>query len=283
MSMWLSMASTEHAVRYVQAGAIRTRFLEAGLPSREPIIFLHGSGGYLEAYVRNIPAHAQNFHALALDMQGHGYSDKPDHPYEIKHYVEHLLDFCDAMNLKRVHLSGESLGGWVAVRFAAQHPDRIGKLVLNTAAGVHYDPDLSARVHALSMQAVTNPTRENVRKRLEWLMLDPKTVTDEMVEFRFQIYSQPGFATVMRHIMCLHTKEYRLPNLITEEELRAIRAPTLVIWTTHDPGSTVEIGQRLARGIKRSEFVVMDNCGHWPQFEDAARFNSLQLKFLMHG
>lgn len=280
MSKWLSMAATEHAIRYVQAGPIRTRFLEAGPKQAETVLLLHGSGGYLEAYLRNVPAHAEHFHTIAIDMMGHGFSDKPNHPYEIRHYVRHLLDFCDAMGLDRVHISGESLGGWVAARFAAQHPDRTGRIVLNTAAGVHYDPALSARVHALSMQAAAQPTLESVRKRLEWLMLDPVVVTDEMVEFRYRIYAQPGFASVMQNIMCLHTGEYRVPNLITVDEMRSIRAPTLVLWTTHDPGSTVEIGQRLANGIPGARFVVMENCGHWPQFEDADKFNSLQLGFL---
>jgi 2-hydroxy-6-oxonona-2,4-dienedioate hydrolase len=52
------------------------------------------------------------------------------------------------------------------------------------------------------------------------------------------------------------------------------------MWTSHDPGSTIEVGQRLARGIRGARFEVMNNCGHWPQFEDAATFNQLQLAFL---
>jgi 2-hydroxy-6-oxonona-2,4-dienedioate hydrolase len=80
--------------------------------------------------------------------------------------------------------------------------------------------------------------------------------------------------------MCLHTPTFRLPNLMGEAEWARIEAPTLVLWTTHDPGSTVEVGERLACGIRGARFVVMDRCGHWPQFEDAQTFNRLQLEFL---
>jgi 2-hydroxy-6-oxonona-2,4-dienedioate hydrolase len=278
--MWLSMLGCEYRMGFVQAGPIRTRYLEAGFGHRETIVFLHGSGGYLEAFLRNIPAHAERYRVFAMDMVGHGFSDKPDHPYEPAHYVQHLIDFMDALRIDRVHLSGESLGGWVAERMAATHPERVGRIILNTAAGVHYDPAVSDRLHALSIKAAKEPTRENIRKRLEWLMLDPAVVTDEMVEMRYRVYTQPGFAKAIENIMCLHTKEYRLPNLMTEAELARIQAPTLVLWTTHDPGSSVEIGQKLARGIPGARFVVMEHCGHWPQFEDAENFNRLQLEFL---
>lgn len=280
MSMWLELAPVAHRIAYLNAGGTCTRFLEAGATEREAIIFLHGSGGYLESYLRNVAAHAEHFHVFAIDMLGHGFSDKPDHDYEPHHYVEHLRAFCDAMGLNRVHLSGDSLGGWVAARFASTYPERVNKLVLILAAGVDYDPVASARIYELSIKAVTAPDRDNIRKRLEWLMLDPHRVTDEMVDLRFRIYSQPGFSRTMAHIMCLHTPERRLPNLLTEAEMATVRAPTLVLWTSHDQGSTVKNGEKLASMIPGSRLIVMDNCGHWPQFEDADNFNRIQIEFL---
>jgi 2-hydroxy-6-oxonona-2,4-dienedioate hydrolase len=281
MSMWLDLAGLTYRIRFVTAGGIRTRLLEAGRADAQPVVFLHGSGGYLEAYTRNIAAHAEHFRVIALDMLGHGFSDKPDHPYRVRDYVAHLKAVCDALALDRVHLSGESLGGWVAARFALAHPERVRRLVLNTAAGVHFDPAVSQRIRDLSIQAAAAPSRENIRKRLEWLMLDPTQVSDEMVEMRYRVYCEPGFARVMEHIMCLHTAEYRLPELLTTEELARLAAPTLVLWTSHDPGSSVAIGQGLADRIPGARFVVMDRCGHWPQFEDAAAFNRLHIDFLL--
>ena len=75
------------------------------------LIFLHGTGGHAEAYVRNLAAHAAHFDTYAIDMLGHGYTSKPDYDYEIPRYIEHLLGFLDARGIERVSLSGESLGG----------------------------------------------------------------------------------------------------------------------------------------------------------------------------
>jgi 2-hydroxy-6-oxonona-2,4-dienedioate hydrolase len=276
--MWLELAMTPHRIGYVDAGGIRTRFLEAG--GGEAVIFLHGSGGYLEAYLRNVAAHAKHFHVFAIDMLGHGFSDKPDHPYEVRHYVEHLRAFCDALGLDRVHLSGESLGGWVAARFASTYPERVLKLVLNTAAGVHYDPVASARIRDISMNAAVTPSRDNIRSRLEWLVCDSQRVTDEMVDLRLRVYSQAGFSQAMAHIMSLHTSEYRLPNLLTEAEMATVCAPTLVLWTLPGSDNSVAIGEKLASMIPGAQLVVMDNCCHWPQFEDAERFNRIHIDFL---
>lgn len=179
MSLWIDTAQGSYSLHYYQAGRIRTRCLEAGQRDREAVVFLHGTGGHLEAYVRNVLPHAEHFRAFAIDLIGHGFSDKPDHPYEIKDYVRHLVDFCDAAGPERIHLSGESLGGWIAARVALDHPERVGKLVLNMAGGLITDPAVPERLRMLSLKAVAEPSRENVRKRLEFLMADPATVTDD--------------------------------------------------------------------------------------------------------
>lgn len=278
--LWPDLAHGEFTLGYIDVRGIRTRCLSAGPPNGFPLLFLHGSGGHLEAYQLNILAHAARYRVYAIDMLGHGYTDKPDHDYEIHHYVDHIVGFCDALGLRRIFLSGESLGGWVAARMAIRYPDRVAKLVLNTAGGLSADPVVMERLRTLSMNAVRNPDREAVRKRLEWLMHDAKSVTDDLVEMRYRIYSQPGAEKMMEHIMCLQLMEVRRRNMIQLEELRTIQAPTLVIWTSHDPTGKVEVGETFAREIPNARLVVMENCGHWPQYEDPETFNQLQLSFL---
>lgn len=279
LSLWPELASGEFSLRYVDAGGIRTRALEAGR-GPETLIFLHGSGGHLEAYTRNVLAHAERFRVFAIDMLGHGFTDKPDRDYEMPDYVAHLRDFCDAVGAERVHLSGESLGGWVAGKFALAYPERVGKIVLNTCAGLTKDVTVMGRIKELSLKAVREASHETVRTRLEWLMHDPKTVTDDLVEMRYKIYTQPGFARTMEHIMCLQDLGPRLRNMFDDEQLRRIQAPALVVWTSHDPTGAVEVGERFAREIPDGRLVVMQDCGHWPQFEDAPTFNRHSLEFL---
>jgi 2-hydroxy-6-oxonona-2,4-dienedioate hydrolase len=282
MLLWPELASGTYRLGYVQAGPIRTRFIEAGPSSDdEAVLFIPGTGGHLEAFTRNILPHAQHFRTIALDMIGHGYSDKPDHDYEIKHYVRHLVDFCDAMGLARIHIHGESLGGWIAAQFAIDHPDRVATVTLNTAGGLNTDPVVMQRVYNVTMKAVAEASPETVRARLEWLMHDPKRVTDDLVELRLAIYSQPGFVTAIEHILCLQNMEIRMRNVLTDEALTRISAPTLIIWTDHDPTAPVATGERFAKAIPNSQLVVMDDCAHWPQWEKADEFNKLHIEFLL--
>jgi 2-hydroxy-6-oxonona-2,4-dienedioate hydrolase len=279
-SLWSAIAGGEVRLFHVDANGVKTRCMEAGTGPRT-VILLHGIGGHLEAYMRNILPHAAaGLRVLAVDMLGHGFTDKPVRNYEVIDYVNHLRDLMDALGLARAHISGESLGGWVAARFAAIYPERVDRLVLNTAGGLIADPRVMERLRTLSLNGVRSPERDAVRKRLEFLMLDPSVVTEDLVDSRFAVYKLPGMLAAMESIMCLQDMETRLRNLLTEDELAQVTAPTLVLWTTHDPTASLEVGQRLASMVHGSEFVVMENCGHWPQYEDPATFNRIHIDFL---
>jgi len=277
-SLWSAIAGGEVKLHHIDVKGVRTRVLESG--SGPVLILLHGVSGHLEAYQRNILAHAEHFRVLAIDMLGHGFTDKPAGNYEIIDYVEHLRDLVDVLGVGKVHLSGESLGGWVAARFAALYPAYVDRLVLNTAGGMIADPKVMERLRTLSLNAVRSPDREATRKRLEFLMLDPSIVTEDLVEARFACFRQPGMVEAMERIMCLQDMDVRQRNMLTPEELGRIQAQTLVLWTTHDPTASVEVGQRLADLVPNSQFLVMENCGHWPQYEDAETFNRVHIDFL---
>jgi 2-hydroxy-6-oxonona-2,4-dienedioate hydrolase len=279
--LWPEIANGSVRLGFVNAGGLRTRYVEAGDASAdEAVIFVHGTGGHLEAFTRNLLPHAAAFRTIALDMIGHGFTEKPDHDYEIRHYVKHLLDFCDAVGVKRAHLHGESLGGWIVAQFAIDHPERVSSLTLNTAGGLNTDPAVMQRVYNVTMKAVTEASPETVRARLEWLMHEKSRVTDDLVELRLRIYTQPGFLRAMEHILCLQNMDIRMRNVLTDESLARIKAPTLIIWTDHDPTAPVATGERFQRAIANSRLVVMDDCAHWPQWEKADEFNALHLEFL---
>ncbi|RFZ63974.1 4,5:9,10-diseco-3-hydroxy-5,9,17-trioxoandrosta-1(10),2-diene-4-oate hydrolase [Mycobacterium marinum] len=244
-------------------------------------MLLHGSGGHAEAYVRNLAAHAEHFWTWAIDMLGHGYTDKPGHPLEIRHYVEHLMAVLRAIGAQRASISGESLGGWVAARAAVDHPEAVERLVLNTAGGSQADPEVMARIVTFSMAAAENPTWETVQARIKWLMADKSKDYDDLVASRQRIYRQPGFVAAMRDIMALQDPQIRARNLLGPAEYGAIKAPTLVLWTSHDPTADVTEGRRIASMIPGARFEVMSGCGHWPQYEDAKSFNHRHLDFLM--
>jgi 2-hydroxy-6-oxonona-2,4-dienedioate hydrolase len=218
---------------------------------------------------------------VAIDMLGHGWTDKPAINYELPDYAGHILDVLRALGRESAHISGESLGGWVATWMAVHHPETVNKLVLNTAGGWTAHPEVMARIKKLSNEAASDPTWARIRTRLEFLMCDKSTVSDDLIETRRAIYAQPGFGETMARIMCLQDMEIRRPNMITESQYRSIDKPTLVVWTSHDPTATPAEGKEIADMIPCAKYVVMNQCGHWPQFEDAETFNKIHIDFLL--
>ena len=286
-TIWVELLGQEIRQTYYQAGGVRTRVLEAG--SGPPLVFLHGTGGHAECYTRNIAAHAKHFHVYAIDFVGHGYSDAPDLSYGVGDFVNHVHDFLDAIGAKRASISGESLGGMTGAWLAAKYPDRVERLVLNTGILMPLDEeglkdvaDVLQRSRAASGQQLT---REGVRKRMEWLMADPKSVTDELVEIRFKIYSQPGRAAVMRKVaemlFGISIDRAREKELFDSDQLKRIKCPTLVLWTRHNPGQSVKLAQEGTNLIPNGRMTVFENSAHWPQWEEPERFNREHLEFLL--
>lgn len=279
-SIWSDLTGVSFTQGYLDADGIRTRYLASGPEDAPLLLLLHGVGGHAEAYARNLGAHGRHFRTVAIDMVGHGWSDKPPIAYEVDAYARHVLAVLRALGRKTAHISGESLGGWVAAHIAVHYPDAVGRLVLNTAGGWTAFPEVMERLKRLSNEAARDPSRERIRARLEWLMADKSAVCDDLVETRRAIYAQPGFAGTMERVMCLQDMPVRRRNMITEAQYRSIRAPTLVLWTSHDPTAKPAQGREIADMIPGAQYVVMNRCGHWPQYEDADRFNRLHIAFL---
>jgi 2-hydroxy-6-oxonona-2,4-dienedioate hydrolase len=280
-SIWADLRGVSFRQGWLNAGGVRTRYLASGEDQAKPVLLLlHGTGGHAEAYVRNLGPHGQHFRTYAIDLLGHGWTDKPDQPMEISAYVEHIHAFIEALGVERAHLSGESLGGWIAAQFALDHPDRIDRLVLNTTGGSTANPQVMQRIKELTGRAADDPTWEFVKTRLEWLMHDKSHVNADLIATRQAIYAAPGAAESMRRALILQEMEPRLRNLLKDEDWRRIAAQTLVLWTTHDPTNPPEEGRRISQLIPRAQFIVMEGCGHWPQFEDPSTFNAAHLAFL---
>ena len=280
-STWSDLTAVSFTQGFLDAGGIRTRFLSSGSSDKPLLLLLHGTGGHAEAYSRNLASHGEQFWTVAIDLIGHGWTDKPPLAYEIPDYGRHVLSVMTALGHQRAHVSGESLGGWVAAWLAVHHPARVDRVVLNTAGGWTAHPEVMERIKRLSMEAVNDPTPTRIQTRLEFLMHDKMKVNDDLVEVRRAIYAQAGFSDTMHRILCLQDMDVRRRNMFTEAETRTIAAPTLVLWTSHDPTATPEEGRRISELIPRSEYVVMNGCGHWPQYEDAATFNKIHLGFLL--
>lgn len=287
-SIWQSLLGAEFCQRFYVADGVRTRVLEAG--TGEPLILLHGTGGHAESYVRNLADLSKDFRVIAVDMLGHGYTEGGPLDYSHDDFAAHLIGLMDVMGIDRASFSGESLGATVAAWLSILHPERVSKLVMSTGVFAHttgagarqYD-DLVARTERLAGDL----TMDNVRKRLEWLVHDPDSMPEEMVAVRHAIYSQPGMmenvVRIVRAVVTQHKGPYQGVDYMDTENMKRIPVPTMILWTRHNPGKSLDLAQNAAEGMAEVRFVVFDESAHWPQFEEPGRFNTVHRDFLGIG
>lgn len=285
MSLWLDMLGCE--IRFVPTrhfGDIR--IAEAGKQQRDTILFMHGINGHLEAYAKNLMPLAQHFHVIAFDFVGHGLSTKQDREYTPTMLAEQLGELMDALGLQRAHLSGESLGGWVAAMFAVQNPQRVGRIMLNTAGGL---PVVSAKGKAdlqnlieLNRRNIHNvPSYESVQARMHWLMHEKNKhlVDDELVSLRLGIYLRPetrAIAPQVTQIIERHD-DYLIP-------FDRLRCETLFLWTQDNPIHDLAAARAAAVQVPGSQLYVMKgDAAHWPQYEVPDEFNDVTVRFFQTG
>lgn len=286
-SYWLELLGAE--VRYLQ-GRYRTRVIEAG--AGRPLLLLHGTGGHAENYIRNIVPLARNFHVYAIDFLWHGKSQSTGFsPEVVPPLVDQVRDVLDVLGLERAHLEGQSLGGWIAMRFALDHPDRLDRLVLTTPMGYvpdpgsvpgYTEPDM-ALLRESSMEVLRNPTTSNIHARLARILADPSILTDEAVAVRQALYSDPAINAVQQQLIPNYLGGEAIKKYLVTDELAArIAVPTLVYWGDKNI-SPPAVGQRLARCIPDSRFICAPATGHWAQYESADLHNREVTKFLRDG
>lgn len=281
MSIWIDMVGTE--IRYVQTPSYgRIRIAEAGPKDAPVILFQHGIGGHLEAYCKNLVALADQFHVIAFDYVGHAMSERRVMEYTPLVLADQVRELMDAMGIQKAHLSGESLGGWVSGFFAVKYPERVGRVMLNTGAGIPIvsaqgRSDLVDLMERSKKAAGVAPTFEAVKHRIEWL-IHPKNhhlVTDEMVNLRLKFYLMPEGreVTPMVNRMLPRHDEFLLP-------LEQITQDTMLLWTRNNPIHDLECAQAAVKRIPKGTLYVMEADGaHWPQYEAPEEFNRVAREF----
>lgn len=279
-SVWSELRETSFRQTWIDAGGIKTRYVQAGPEDGPPLLMVHGTGGSWECFCANLATFSKTFNCYAFDTLGAGFSDKPDVDYEIPMYVKHVNDFMRAVGIGKASIIGVSLGAWIAVRFALTYPEKIQSLVLVSAAGLITDAKTSSEIKGARFNAVDNPTWENVSAVFNGLILEEQNRIDDFVSMRQAVYRQPGMRRAMEHILCLQEPDIRARNMIAEEEWRQLQAPALVIGAVDHPDIFLTTAQRVSSLIPRAEYLEVRRTSHWSQFEAAKEFNAATLEFL---
>ncbi|PJE18969.1 MAG: alpha/beta hydrolase, partial [Mycobacterium sp.] len=193
----VTFESTSRTAEVDVDGRLKLHYHEAGVGNDQTVVLLHGGGPGASSwsnFSRNIAVLAQQFHVLAVDQPGYGHSDKRAEHGQFNRYAARALKgLFDQLELGRVPLVGNSLGGGTAVRFALDYPDRAGKLVLMGPGGLSvnlFAPDPTEGVKRLGKFSM-DPTRENLEAFLRVMVYDQKLITPELIDQRFELASTP--------------------------------------------------------------------------------------------
>jgi 2-hydroxy-6-oxonona-2,4-dienedioate hydrolase len=283
-SVWRYLMNCTFRQDFVDAGGLRTRYLQAGNPDNPPLLLLHGTGGHWEAFCANVEPLSEHFNCFAPDLMGCGFTDKPDKPYEIADYIQHLLAFMDQLKIGRASFIGVSLGSWIIARLAQQHPSLVAKAILVSPSGYKMLPAEGASIATDRRASGLDPSWDNVKKVLSALFFDKQKVMDDLVAVRQAVYSLPGMDKLMsRNLTLIVDRELRAKNNLTEAEWRSIKAPILVVAHVDTKDFWLETAYDVIKLLPNGMLTEMKQTGHWSQFEQPDEFNRVALKFLTSG
>jgi len=249
---------------------IKTNYLEAG--QGEDVVLIHGSGPGVTSYANwrvVIPALAENFHVVAPDMVGFGYSERPtDVSYGVQTWADQTVGLMDTLGIAKAHLVGNSFGGAIALRIATQHPDRVNKLVLMGSMGVPFEitPGLE-RVWGYE------PTLENMRKVLDVFAYSRQIVNDELAEVRYRGSIEPGFQEAFSAMFPAPRQRWVEAMITPEEEIRKLPHRTLIVHGREDQVIPLETSLKLLQLLDNADLSVFSHCGHWSMIERRDDFN----------
>ena len=248
----------------------KIHYVEAG--SGPVVILLHGLGGNSQNWALNIAPLAQKFRVIVPDQIGFGKSDKPFIHYRVGTYVDYLDQFCKQLKIERASVVGNSMGGWVAAAYTVAFPERVERLVLVDAAGYAPPPNFDYRI----LYGLNPSTREGMKQVAAKVFYNKLFQSDALIDAAMaaRITAGDGY-TITSIIESITRGEDFLDNRV-----KSIKQPTLVVWGRQDGLTPLADGERFKKEIPNSTLLVIEECGHVPQFEKAAEFNAAVLKFL---
>ncbi|MDT5110228.1 MAG: hypothetical protein QOE20_2118 [Mycobacterium sp.] len=262
------------------------RYYDQG--SGPALLFLHGSGPGVTGW-RNfrgvLPTFAEHFRCLVLEFPGFGVSDDfGGHPMVTAQGA--VAPFLDALDVPKVDIVGNSMGGGVGINFAINNPDRVGKLVTIGGIGTNvFSPGPSEGIRLLQ-DFTEEPTRQRLIDWLRSMVYDEALVTDQLIEERWALATDPptlesarrmyGKAAFAQMMAMMRHADMPMPWAI----MHKVKCPILLTWGRDDRVSPLDMALIPMRTIPNAELHVFPNCGHWAMIEAKQAFESTVLAFL---
>ena len=224
-----------------------------------PIILIHGLGNSAEIWARLMPLLSKEYLVYAPDMPGFGKTPLAPEGTNVATHVLYLERFLEALGYPRVTLVGNSLGGWIATRFAVEHPERVERLYLLNSAGLRRE----------NMRSPVANDRTAAQRSLEhtwgFSFPTPRFILDAVVR-NSQTPAYAGFINGYD------------PREELDTVLAQVKAPTTIIWGANDSLLPIICAHDFQRGIPGSELVLLPRVGHMPQIQAPTQIARLILR-----
>ena len=254
-------------------------YLEGGDPSKPLLLLVHGFAGDKDNWSMIAPYLTRDYHVIAPDLPGFGENERnPDLAYDLQAQTARLKAFADTLGLQRPHVAGNSMGGWIALRYAIDYPDALASLTLLDNAGVN-----GANESALQKLAASEDYNPLVLAGLE--------DADRLVAM--VVHKPPHIPSRLKPVLYADALKYRdqldtiFCVIATEgrdhplnDRLGEVKVPTLIIWGRHDQLLDVSCVPVLEAGIAGSVSHIFDHVGHVPMIEDPKATATVMKGFL---
>ncbi|MDQ3934505.1 MAG: alpha/beta hydrolase [Actinomycetota bacterium] len=227
-----------------------------------PVLVLHGWGAHLEAVEPILLALEGETRVLALDMPGFGQSDPPPEAWDADDYTRFVLRYLDELGVERVHLLGHSFGGRVAICMAAEHPGRVGRLLLCDSAGLRPKRGMKYRAKVGVAKAGKVAGR-----------LGASGVQDRL---RARVAS----SDYLNASEAMRGTFRRVIEQDLSDRLPRIGATTLLVWGDQDDDTPLWMAHRMEELIPDAGLAVFEGAGHYSYADDPGRFGSVARLFL---
>jgi pimeloyl-ACP methyl ester carboxylesterase len=254
--------------------------LQANPEAKVGVILIHGLGGSIDDWKNTIPALAENFHVLAFDLPGFGKSDKGSQDYSPTRYAQlaHFLAdryFPD----KNYHIVGHSMGGAIALRFAAQRPLHFQRLVLIDVAGILH-PQVISKFQAGSMLENTSGVYQTrgfaerlsgrILEQVDRLPISPIDIANSALGRDNVLMGGP------ERIAALELAGEDFSNAVT-----SVTEPTLILWGDDDMTAPLRTGKVLSARMPHARLEIIAESGHEPMQDQPEQTNALIKKHLL--
>ena len=247
-----------------------TSYLEAGTGPN--LVLLHGAGGGAVTWYKVIGPLSRRFRVIAFDRPGYGESEKPSATYDKPFNTKWLLSATERLGMQRFFLVGNSEGGSVSIHFSLNHPEYLEKMILVGSAGLGDDWNKAIILKMALYKLFPSPAWGDLLGRN--VLENPDDAHPAWHEYSIDVLKSKGGRR------SFFQGRGRAVTTYSDEELRAVQTPTLLIWGRDEAFFPVALGERGARLIPGARLEVIPGAGHLPFMEKPEAFCRLVEAFL---